>query len=786
MIVKGSASEAALLDRCLKNVKKFGVIDGIFITGTYKESLDEMTEVSNVAKKHKAEFSAFKWVYDFAAARNFNFSQVPKEYDYILWCDADDIWRGLDKLKTTLEEHPHADALGFQYLYDWDEFKKPIVVHRKTMLVKNDGCVVWEGRLHEDLSETRQLDVFMIDGIERLHLSDNDRAADNAKRNVEIAAKQVEEMPDDPRSYWNLANSQLGVADYAGAESNFKKFLEDSQSDEERYLAHQRLADVYKSLDMRTEAIRHLQQAIGLKPNLPDAYLTLSHFYYEYQNLDKAEEYCLQGLVRRPEPNRMIVFNPRDYDYNPMMLLARIYFDKNRPDLMLPMLEGCLKIYPEDEHLKRLVAEGKAEKDALGAALEAIQGLEKIEDDKELKKKLDALPDDIKSHPAIAVLRNTRFIKKESSGRDLVFYCGMTDHQWNPDLFKKKGFGGSEEAVIHLARHFAKLGWNVTVYNNCGHKIVREDVYNGQKKGVAQYVQVTYRPFWEFNYRDKQDVVILWRWVKPLDADINAPKIFVDLHDVVPHGEFNEKRLAKVTRIFVKTKFHRSLFPNVPDEKFAIIPNGMETYLDSKIKKDPLLVINTSSPDRSLDVLPALWKRVKEKVPSAKLQWAYGWEGYKTAHANDSKKMEWMKKVQKELDEAGIETLGRLPQHEVGKLYQKASFMAYPTEFAEIDCISVKKAQAALCFPVATDFGALKESISFGYMAHSVKTKDNWNRPYQFHFGLEGEEAQEQWVNLMVSALEKQPVLNEVDVKKWAMRFEWERIANEWNKILEA
>jgi len=86
------------------------------------------------------------------------------------------------------------------------------------------------------------------------------------------------------------------------------------------------------------------------------------------------------------------------------------------------------------------------------------------------------------------------------------------------------------------------------------------------------------------------------------------------------------------------------------------------------------------------------------------------------------------------MKEADIEDLGRITQEEVGKLYQKASIFAYPTEFAEIDCISVKKAQAGGAFPITSDFGAMKESNLLGETIHSNKTKDNWNRPYRVPF----------------------------------------------------
>lgn len=781
LIVKGTDEEAIVLERCLQNVAPY--VDGIFITATYKQAQKEADAVWKVARKYGANISWFKWQNDFAKARNANFASVPKDFDYILWCDADDMWRGLEKLRTTIEENKTADGFGVWYLYDWDEFKKPVVVHRKTMVIKNDGAAEWVGALHEDLEPKRQLDIRLIEGIDRCHITSPERFKEAAKRNLEIAQSEVKLKPDDPRTFWNLANSQFAIGQYKEASETFREFIKNTHSEDEKYLAYCRLADISKSLGDMEGAVTLLQTAIGISPTIPDAYFQLAHLFYTTKSLDKAEEYCLHGMMKKPQLHKMIVYNPRDYDYNPMMLMAQIYYQKNRPDLMLPMLIGCLKIYPRDERLKQLVKEGTADKNKLEKALKKVQILQKIKNKEKLLKEIEKLSPEIASHPAIAVLRNVNFKKTKSSGRDLVIYCGNTGHTWYDGA---KGFiGGSEEAVINLAREWAKLGWNVTVYNNCGHKeLVIPLIKSG---GVAlNSPVVTYKPFWMWNYRDKQDVVILWRWAKPLDAEINAPKIFVDLHDVVPAGEFTESRLAKVTKVMVKTKFHRSLFPNIPNDKIAIIPNGMDMSLFTNdfIRKDPMLMINTSSPDRSMDVLPKLFKQVKKTVPKAKLQWAYGWEVYKTSYAYDLKKVKWMEDTIASMKEAGIQMLGRLSQEDVAKLYQRASILAYPTEFAEIDCISVKKAQAAHCFPITTDFGALKESVEFGGMIHSNKNRLNWNKPYQFSFGIEDEDKQRQWVAATIHQLKHPKVWSKKKVDEWKIKFEWSNIAVRWNELL--
>jgi tetratricopeptide (TPR) repeat protein len=766
MIVKGSDSEAELLDRCLSNVSPH--IDGVFITSTYKKGEQPNNAVRLVAELYDAEISTFEWINDFGAARNFNFSQVTKDYDYILWCDADDVWRGLEKLKPTLAENPKLDIMAFWYLYDFDEYKQPTVVHKKSMVCRNDGCVSWSGKLHEDFAENRQCVVKFVEGIERMHLTNDERVIQAQERNIEVSQGDLNENPNDPRTYWNLANSYLGANKYEDAKRTFEVFIDKSQSHEEKYLAQMRLGVILDSMGQRKDGIKALQIAIGMRPDYPDAYLHIGEIMFKYDNLDLAEFYLLNGLMKKPPYHSIMVYNPRDYDYNPMMLLAKVYLKKYRPDLAVPMLEGCMKIYPDNKNVGKLLEEMKKEKDRMIKVLKILEDLSTETDKDKIKAELKKVPSDLKAHPAVCNFRNNHFIKSESSGKDLVYYCGMTTHIWNPELFKTKGFGGSEEAVYNLAKEWAKKGWNVTVYNACGDEEMTVD-------------GVTYRPFWEWNYKDKQDITILWRHPRPIDYDINSAKIFVDLHDVVPPMEFTESRLSKIDSVFVKTKFHRSLFPNIPDNKITVVPNGQNLY-NVVEEKDKYLIVNTSSPDRSMGVVPELFTRIKEQVPEAKMEWAYGWENFKNYYEHDDEKMAWMEKIDKEMKDSGIVDRGRVTQEEVARMYARAHVMLYPTEFAEIDCITVKKAQAVGCVPVTTDFGALDESVQWGVKIHSSKTKDNWSAPYQFSFGVTDEKMKQELVDAVVKTLKQDVRENTGIMKLWAEQYDWDKISNLWEK----
>jgi glycosyltransferase involved in cell wall biosynthesis len=366
--------------------------------------------------------------------------------------------------------------------------------------------------------------------------------------------------------------------------------------------------------------------------------------------------------------------------------------------------------------------------------------------------------------------RNTEYLKRTSSGKDLVIYCDYTRFEW-PGT---GGFGGSEEAAINLARALSEIGWDVTVYNNCGHKPLQDGL-------------VTYRPFWEFNPRDRQDVVILWRWPKPLDWNINAERIFIDLHDIVPEDMLTvRQRLSKVSRIFVKSRFHRSLFPKVPDDKLMVVPNGIDlTLLATNEPKDPYLLINTSSADRSMSVLPELFIEIKRRVPQARLQWAYGWDVFKMANAVRPERITWMEQTQAAMAAAGIECRGHLSQSEVGKLYQRGAIMAYPTEFPEIDCISVRKAQASGCVPVTTDFAALAESVQFGIKIPSLAS-DAWRYRDCFPYGIQNRESQRLWIEATIDLLKNPEKRMELARQgaQWALQFGWPQIAARWDEVL--
>jgi tetratricopeptide (TPR) repeat protein len=416
------------------------------------------------------------------------------------------------------------------------------------------------------------------------------------------------------------------------------------------------------------------------------------------------------------------------------------------------------------------------ERGVFAAARKEAARIAKIEDKAQMKAELDAVPMDIRFHPAVVSLRNLNFVKTESSGRDLVFYCSPPNETWNPETARSKGVGGSEEAVIWLSKLLHERGWNVTVYGNCG---VKEKEYDG----------VPWRPYWMWNWRDKQDVTVLWRYPGCAEFPINSDAVILDLHDVVFAEEFTAKRLKRIDRIFVKSRFHRSLLADIPDETFVILPNGIDAKLFAGDgERDPMLLINTSSADRSMEAFLDCFEEIKKQVPEAKARWAYGWGVWDSKYSSVAFLMEWKATIVRRMEELEVEDLGRISHGEVAELYRKANIFAYPCEFAEIDCISLSKAMAAGAVPITTDFAALGEKTGHGgvFLA-SKKTKDNWLQPGQFHFAIGDPELKARFVEEAVTLLREPPAEKEREpMREWArLTFDWNAIADRWDEELE-
>ena len=759
MICKASADEAKLLDRCLKYASSYFDELNITITRSLGDDYGYL-RCEHVARKYNSKISEFKWVKDFSKARNYNFSQATG--DYIMWLDCDDILKNGHLIKETVEDMQKngIDTVIFPYLYDFDSTGLCTVRHLKTRIVKNDGCVTWVGALHEDFHQNREIRQFLDEKIEVLHITDEKRAEQSSERNLAIAKSELLRAKNDPRSHYLVANAYLAQHDTKNALKYLRSFLEMSHSDEEKYLVYLNMADILE--DQREE---YIAKAWTLRPAYPNSYFKMGEHLYRKGKYKEAKNFIELGLQMPKPDTSIIVYNPREYDYVPLSLMVNICFELGEYSKALATMDVILKLYPNDDSV---LSRKKAIEKELGDVLkvdEILKELEKIGNKRNLKRRLDELPPSLQAHPKICFFRNKNFVKETSSGKDLVYYCSFTEKVWTPESVEKGGVGGSEEAVINISKNLQKLGWNVTVYNNCG-------------KG-GEWDGVKYKPWWSYNVKDKQDVTIVWRHPKTIDfLDKRAGKVFVDMHDVMQDGEFTKERVSKIEKVFVKSKAHRILFPSIPDEKIAIIPNGVDVSLFEKTaEKNPYLILNTSSADRHLETTLDIFEELIKRQPDKpwKLAWYYGWGVYDSVHKDNKEMMDWKNTQMARFD--ALKALGRaeggymLSHVDIANKYLEAGVFLYATSFWEVHCISALKAQIAGCKTITSDFAALDETVQYGRKIHTKGEK--WGK--ENTFGDSGHDGEYIDAILDGICLGEKPKKEDVS---------WERITELWNKEL--
>lgn len=284
----------------------------------------------------------------------------------------------------------------------------------------------------------------------------------------------------------------------------------------------------------------------------------------------------------------------------------------------------------------------------------------------------------------------------------VVIFCGPGLEQWNPDQIDRDGLGGSETAVVYLARELVQRGFRVMIYAEA------EGVWDG----------VFYRHHSKFVPENPVGIFIAWRNPTLVDLPIAAEKKFLWVHDIDCGDNLTEERASKFDGVLAVSQFHadhlKAKYPFIAD-KLTFIGNGIdpERFVGTE-ERDPNRFLYVSSPDRGLERALVMWPIIRTSFPDATLSVYYGWENYDRLGRDPGFKR-W---VQEKADQPGVTWHGRIGQKQLAREMMKSGGLFYPGPhgFEETFCISALEAQAAGCIPVTRDNGALAEVNKYGIL----------------------------------------------------------------------
>ena len=758
------------LQKCLDSVREF--VDAIYITYTQDgppPTTDPKVTISFCTPTTQPEaFFDDGTIKRFDLVRQFNFAQAKE--DWILWLDSDDTLKYPEKLRDLVAKGEALTIHGwaFCYKYMWNQKTGEVNrQHWKTQLVKNDGTFEWVGWVHEDLLPKSGAPVVVKSAdCVRVHWRE-DKDSDGSKtRNLRILVEKLKaegEAPD-PRTLFYYGSELIQAGSLDEGVEVLKQYVEVSGWDEERWQAYQYIGGVRKDQEKYEEAIRWYLLSLKERPDFPDAYYSLGLCYQKQELHERALYWFEQGMMKQP-PDTNIPTNPAMYTWRPLALVAFSCLMLAKYDKAKVTVGAARKLNPTDTYLKDLektILESHRLWETAKAYLTIARFLKDKNQNEKVQNLISSTPVELRDDPLVTRIRNESTPSKTWGPKSIVYFAhGMTE-PWSPKNISKGGIGGSEEAIIYLTREFVKQGYEVTVYNWCDND-------------AGTYDGVTYKNYWEFNPWDKFNILIGWRMAGFLDAKWNAKQVYLDLHDVCSPFDFPPKRLENVTKIFVKSQYHRSLFPEVSDDKFCIAGNGIDLDdfknggLSKGESRNPRRVIYTSAPNRGLDILIDLWPKVLEAVPDAELKCFYGWKSFEQIEKNNKQSMKFMARVKAKMEALGIE-YPRISQKEMVKEIFKSGIWAYPTFFPEIDCITAKKMQAGGAIPVTTNYAALKENVLEG-----VKLDGDIYRS----------DVKEQWLKELIALLLDAQKQNKTRLTLMPAAFEkfgWPNVADLWRR----
>ncbi len=344
------------------------------------------------------------------------------------------------------------------------------------------------------------------------------------------------------------------------------------------------------------------------------------------------------------------------------------------------------------------------------------------------------------------------------------FYAGGLP--FTGDSLTETSLGGSETAVLYMARALAKRGHDVKVFNNCPKpgKYDRVDYFdfNKQWRDIAPIAE------W--------DVFIVSRNYAFCAQPIKARLVGLWSHDIATDEREIMTNIWGADFIWCLSNFHTEQWLSVAKNLQPIMAktrNGLDLELihDVESKKSKLRDKNVfvwgSRPERGLDTLIThVWPKMLKELGNDIMLKVGGYSDTGLELPDHIKQMHEAIKIQISAAK-NVERIEPLPKRQWYELLASSGMVIYPTHFPEISCITALEAQACKTPIVTSNEFALKETV-----------KDRHNL-------ISGHSRSEEYQNAFVARVKR--LLSSDYEYKNSQRIGYEHVIGyyDWNTIAE-
>lgn len=519
-------------------------------------------------------------IFLFDQARNYNLGQIPEKYKWYLWIDADDIFRGGDKIAEVVDkaDKEGVDVIYFNYIYQADikdnKIEHVIIEHLRERIIRNDKSHKWVAPIHETLIEQRPTKKRDYQDCDVLHLAAIDERVKSLHRNIKTLEYSIfTTKGEDPRPIYYLAKAYFDLRD---KDKDFKAvgliaayLWGDHKSGwpEERSQACEYLAEIYRRNGLTDKSIDATYWALK-EAESPTAMLNMATTYMVKGEWERSLMWAKLAAAMEGKKTTLVI-NPKDMQGRLLEILFNAHLNLNHIDEAWAAAVKMVDLFPNDENVIKalqFVESLRQKRDITKSVMHLADYLTRSGEPEKVKTLLVSVPRiALDGNPFLAELHKKNFPPKYWDDREIAVYCGPGFTNWSAkSLTNPQGsfVGGSEEAVILMSKELTKLGWSITVYNDPGDD---EGIQDG----------VNYLPYYKFNADDHFNILISWRQPGLFDTPLHYKKGYVWAHDILNPLEFSKERIEKIDKVIVQSPWHRSNIPEVPDNKVLVSSNGI-------------------------------------------------------------------------------------------------------------------------------------------------------------------------------------------------------------------
>lgn len=734
MIVKNEEKNIGLLlDVVCPILEQVVIVD----TGSTDKTLEILQErrqrYSSLSIEH------FKWIDDFAAARNYAFNFANQEW--VMFLDGDDYVDPGDLFKfkdEVLGRDSSIDCYFLDYVYGQLPDGTPTCLLGRERFVRRSKNPRWIGAIHETI-DVSGLRSHSYKDLKVIHKRDGKNIEPG--RNLRILAKEYERDPNNARTAYYYGKELFDYSDPKAIEvleafiKNFPyKYYDDHVN------ALFRLGRHYVSVKDYRRAISLANEIyiVDSSRQRAEGYWILGQVEYECQNWISAIEWFERCLRCKAESPRVV--SSEYYSWRSHWPLVECY--KSIGDLKKAFyhLEKLHSMLSHDPGTMKWISK-LLDTDLLPSRKVAVE-VDLINTITISKDQLKIIPNNFLSELHVSEYDEESFKKVSQRGKMLVYsngdvvchvredkrvklvgktnkkivgiYTGPAWETWSLDNYRQggSGIGGSEYAAGRLAETMAADGHHVIL-------IGEHDACS--KYGVEC---VSWR---DYDLSEEYfDLFITSRTLDPVDGRLKAKTILAWIHDtcLISSKIISAYHQSRISKFITLSPWHKQCvmgYHGLLDSQISIVPNGVTTsdFDNMTLSKKPAekgRIHFSSSPSRGLDNIIYMLPWIIDSCPEVKLHVYHGfhnWLSLARSSSNASEQLRMIENLQKEMDKYKdhVEMHGRVNQHQLRQDWKKASLWMMASTFTETYCISALEAQCSFTPSLTTNIAALSTTV---------------------------------------------------------------------------